>query len=303
MPLDLEADEPVKTASVADDLANAIRALVREELNQPPTGPPAQRPPKWKDAFWLLVLICDIVLFITLIPEDLWSSPLLEEIGKLLPWIGGGTFVLGTMWFRERLLEFSRGRGFKIITALAFFALFLLHLPIIPLQPVIAPAQSHLLVDGVRKIGNFGDGETRIWVKAGGHSFKIVPDEGGTALTREIEWSCPHLLRMWLTGLKPRWGIVYSVPIITDGQGSLVRISKSDSILDTDFEDELLTRVGNVWEFRPVAQVDQIRLPYGDYSVSVEKEHCTPLKLPALIRVGFDSDAKIELNDIMKCSK
>src|SRR5271169_718277 len=127
-------DHNVSAPMASDTIAEAIRALVREELQQASLGlvlakeqKSAEEEPTWQDGFWLLVLIANIALVVSLVPEQVWKNPVFDVPGKILPWVGGGTFVLGATWFRERLLAFSRRRAFKIVMACALVPLLILH--------------------------------------------------------------------------------------------------------------------------------------------------------------------------------
>jgi len=274
----------------SEALAEAIRALVREELQQPIPSTVAKQPPTWQDAVWLLILIVNIVLCVALIPERWLKDPALEMVGKVLPWLGGGTFVLGTTWFRDRLLAFSRSRRFKIAMASAIAPLVLLQIHFIPLRPQVDPADSHFFVDGELQEGHF-DGDTRIWVKLSRHTFKVQPHEsGGSATERTIEWGWLRVLQVSLSNHQPQWALIYPVNITSNGKGCRVHIRKvsAKGQFDSDFFDERLKKVADALEFEPKFDSDEVRLPLGTYEFSVEKAGCDAIQYPGPVEVPLN---------------
>jgi hypothetical protein len=274
----------------SEAIAEAIRAIVREELKHPaPVKQPSPaEDPSWQDAFWLLILIANVIFVVGLVPETWWKSPFLDIPSKVLPWIGGGTFVLGVTWFRERLVKFSRQRKFKAVMGVAFVPLLVLHIPFVTLYPRVDPPDSHLYVDDKPKEGPF-QGNKKISLKLRSHTFKIEPHDAGSTVGRPIEWGWGSLLAAWLTNRNPKWVLIYPLTITSDGPGCTIRIGKSDSKepLDTDFHDDALKKVANSWEFLPRKNSSRIDLPMGEYHIEVDKQGCdrwvypTPVKVPS----------------------
>jgi hypothetical protein len=293
-------DSTSAPAKPSDALAEAILALVREELNRPaPASTPQEQRPTWRDGFWLLVVLANVVLFVSLVPKEWWSSPALEIPGKILPWIGGGTLVLGATWFRERLLALSRSRALKVSMVCAIVPLVLLQVRFVSLWPRIDPLESHFYVDGALQEPRF-QGQTRLWVRLGGHKFKIQPhDSGGMTAERTIEWGWTRLLGAWLTNHQPHWALVYPLTI-TDGDGCKLHIRKSKpkEPFDSDFFDERLKRVADSLEFEPKYTSDMVGLPVGTYEISVEKKGSQTSKLPQPVEIPLNEP--LDLGD-MKC--
>jgi hypothetical protein len=287
----------------SEALAEAIRALVREELNRPtpapaPTTTPEQRP-TWRDGVWLLILVVNVVLFVALIPKEWWHSPELEMPGKILPWIGGGTFILGATWFREHLIAFTRSRALKMTMVCAIGPLVMLQVRFVSLRPRIDPLESHFYVDGTQQQQRF-QGQTRIWLRLGGHKFRIQPHDSGTAATeRNIEWGWTRLLGAWVANRQPQWALVYPLTI-TDGDGCKVHIRKSKpkEVLDSDFFDERLKPVADSLEFEPKYTSDMVGLPAGTYEISAEKKGSRTSK--PFGQVEIPSSDALDLGD-MQC--
>jgi hypothetical protein len=285
-----KSDKASRPPSPSAALVEAVRALVREELDRPaPPITPVQSP-TWRDGFWLLVFVVNVVFFVDLIPEKWSKHPALEMLGRILPWLGGGTFVLGATWFRERLLAFSRSRRFMVTMAAACVPLLLLQVRFVSLRPKIDPPDSPFYVDGALQTPQQGtfQGQARIWLRLTGHAFKIQPhDSGGKTAERAIEWGWTRLLGAWLGNHQPQWALVYPLTITTDGEGCKVHIAKSNpkEQLDTDFYDERLKKADDSLEFEPKDNSETIKLPMGTYEFSVEKKGCETLKPPGPVNV------------------
>lgn len=297
----MTASEDQKTSgqvSTADAVSEAIRALVRDELNRStPTRDSALRQkPTWQDGMWLLLLIANVVLVVDLVPQQWWKNPILEITGKVLPWIGGGTFVLGATWFRERLLEFSRKRTFKVAMACGFVPLLMLHVRFIPLQPTINPTDAQLYVDGVH-YGSF-HGNEKIRLRLWNHTFRIQPYDPASGNFRVIDWTWRQLLAAWRDDNQPQWALIYPLTIVSDGKGCTIHLQKKP--LDSDFNDEHLKRVGDHLDFLPNLTSEIIYLPMGDYKISVDRAKCDTLTRsdPASV----PSDGTVELG-AMKCQR
>ena len=285
-------DEKVPgSAPPSEALVEAIRGLVREELKRPPPPPAAAQPPTWRDAFWLLVLVTDVVLFVGLLPEKGWNNPALEIIGKVLPWLGGGTFVLGATWFHDRLLAFSRSRASKMMLAYGFVPLLMFNVRFVPLWPTVEPSGSLFYVDDILQKPDLGQvgfqGESRIGLRLAHHTFKILPHETSSTKERTIEWSWPRLLKFGPGSHQPQWSLIYPLTIVTDGAGCKVTISKFEpkEQLDTDFYDSRVRRVADCLEFEPKDTSETIELPMGKYRLRVEKTGCDPLNYPNPVNV------------------
>ncbi len=285
-------------ASPADAVSEAIRALVREELNRSTSIRDATTGPKptWQDGTWLLVLIVNVVLVVDLVPQQWWKNPVLEITGKVLPWLGGGTFVLGATWFRERLLAFSRKRSFKIAMACGFAPLLVLHLPFVSLRPTIDPPDAQLYVDGARK-GSF-HGNEKIQLRLWNHSFQIQPYNSASGNPRVIDWSWRQLLTAWWKNEQPHWALIYPLTIVSDGKGCIIHLRKES--LDKDFSDEHLKRTGDRLDFMPNLNSETINLPAGNYTISVDRPKCETLARP--YPVSVPSDGTVELGE-MKCQR
>src|SRR5215472_1704066 len=99
-------EAPERSRSPASKLIESMQEFVREELQHPgakqhaePKYPAKERLPTWKDAFWLAVFIGDVALIFSWIPEQ--AKGPLEFVGKFLPWLLGGLFVVLNDWFRD----------------------------------------------------------------------------------------------------------------------------------------------------------------------------------------------------------
>lgn len=294
-----EGNKVSSPATPSDALIDAIRALVQEELGRSAPSQAAERRPTWQDGFWLLVLISNIVLLFGLIPDQWWKDPVLEIPSKILPWLGGGTFVLGATWFRDRLLAFSRSRTIKTAMACALVPLLLLHVPFVSLQPKIDPPDLQFYVDGTQRKGSF-QGQARIWLRLANHTFKIQPHDKSSTNERVIDWSWKRLLGAWWEDQQPQWALTYPVTIVTDGMGCKVQISKANSEeqLDTDFYDSRVKRVANSLEFEPNSTSEIIKLPGGTYAMLVFKQKCETQKHSAPVKVPSDQGVEFEE---MKC--
>src|SRR5215469_11446153 len=276
--------------AASEALVEAIRALVREELQKPLSPTIPKQPPTWQDVVWLLVLVLNVVLFVALIPERWLKDPALAMVGKVLPWLGGGTFVLGTTWFQDRLLALSRSRRFKIVMASVMAPLVLLQVRFIPLRPQIEPADSHFYVDGRLQEGYF-HGDARIWVRLAGHKFEIAPyNKGGSATGRTIEWGWPKVVKASMWSHQPKSGLIYPVTITSDGKGCKVHIRtlNAKEQFDTDFFDERLKPTQDSLEFEPKFNSDEVKLPFGTYEVSLEKAGCQTIRYPGSVEVPLN---------------
>lgn len=263
-------------------LIDAIRALIREELKRP--GPPGaeEQQPTWHDGFWLLILLVNIVLLVGLVPEQWWKHPALEVPGKLLPWLGGGTFVLGASWFRHRLLAFSGSWAIKIVLVCILLPLLLLHVPFISLQPKINPADLPFYVDGLQSSKKDFRGQTAIWLRLASHTFKI--HDTTNTNEREIRWGWRHLLAVWWHGPQPHWALTYPVLIVSDGAGCKVRIKEvNKEEIDSDFFE--LKRISSFLEFEPNNTSEKIKLPSGTYEFSLDKHGCETLNFPKPVTI------------------
>jgi hypothetical protein len=278
-----KGDNAASPPTPSDTLVEALRELVREELKRPPPPTIHERPPTWRDGFWLLVFIVDVVLLVALIPETWWNDPALEIVGKILPALGGGTLILGATWFRERLLAFSRSRVFMVTMASALLPLVLLQVRFVPLRPRVDPQQATIYVDGDKPkedVHSF-DGQHAIRLRLRNHTFKIQRQLGGGKVEERapFEWSWRRLLWAWLRDNQPQWGLIYPLRITTDGEPCTVHISMSNpqEQLDTDFEYPELEKSGNSLQFTPKFNTVEIDLPMGKYDVSLEKKGFCPV--------------------------
>jgi hypothetical protein len=293
-----EQQEIPDQVSSAEAVSKAIRALVREELNKSTpvsdikTGPK----PTWQDGAWLLILIVNAVLLVDVVPQEWWKNPGLEITSKVLPWLGGGTFVLGATWFREHILALSRKRFFKITMACSLAPLLVFHLPFVSLHPIVDPPDAELYVDGVNK-GSFHGSEKarlRLW----NHRFQIQPYNSTSVPPRVIEWTWRRLMAAWWKNEQPHWALIYPVTIVSEGKGCVIHLRKES--LDTDFSDEHLKRAGDHLDFAPNQNSEQINLPAGIYTISVDRPRCETLIHPASVSVS--SEEIIELAE-MKCKR
>src|SRR5712692_2861467 len=109
-----EAGTPLSAAE--DKLINGLRAIVREVLQEGDSKARRAKPrPTGADAFWLVLFVADVGLFLAWLPTAILRNEQVEFLGKVLPWAGSGAYVLGYTWFREHILKWSRQFWFKAL--------------------------------------------------------------------------------------------------------------------------------------------------------------------------------------------
>jgi hypothetical protein len=288
--------EEGKSNTPAEALADAVRIVVRDELHKPePTA--TDEKPTWRDARWLLILIANVVLIFDRIPEDVRKD--FEILDKVLPWVAGGAFVLGTTWYHDRFLALSRKTAFRYVMALALIPLALLHFRIIPIRPVIVPPEAHFLVDDKSQEGHF-EGKERVWVTLEHHVFKVQPyDTDSKDPVRTVEWDGFRVLSSVFKSKNPRWALAYKVSVVSDGEKCRVHIkAKEGEELDEDFFDPRLEKQGDSLIFRPQMNSDEILLPKGEYRLVVEEPGCSPTKDTA---TSATVPSSVDVNLRMKC--
>lgn len=269
--------------STTAKLAEAVRELVQEELRQSP-APPDQvivtGAPTWQDAFWLLLVITNLVLLFSWVPKEWLQDPRVEFFAMLVPWLCSGLFFVGYAWFRQRLLAVSRRRAFKLFQLALLGASLITQFPIFSVQAHVEPQNAFLFVNG-KKTDNHRE---RLRLRLGNYDIKVSRAEGRRQPNERrftLRWQ--ELFRSTWSDYEPRWALLYPVRMRSRTKGIQVHIEKLESKFDPDFLDaEQLQSIGlqrandsRVFlTIPPEKNVASTRLPVGSYRMYPEKEGC-----------------------------
>jgi len=265
--------------SPANKLVEGLRDLVRQEMQRPPEPPtpapaPAAKLPNWKDALWLAVFIADVSLIFSWFPKE--SQGPFEFLGKFLPWLFGGLFVVANDWFRDRLLEISRAPHLRAVQlTFLVFGFAWGRIPIIPITASVSPPGTQLFIDGQEQATHH-----TIWLAVGNHPVRISEGREGkdnAAKDREFTLSWGQLLKAaCVASDRPDWRLVFPMDVMGPESSTTVTLTKQDGRFDSEFLKAVhLEKFGfekksdNSLEFQtlPGGKDKPIELPYGQYSV------------------------------------
>src|SRR5579885_420368 len=286
-------------AGQSERLAEAVRALIREELGRPAVPPPPAEQPSWREAFWLLVFCGNVILILSRLPRGLFSGPAVELAEKLLPALLGSLFVIYLAWFRERLLLVSRLKRFHGLQLGLLAVLIFLNLPVFPLRPVIRPDSVGVMIDG--KPQRKG---VRIWVACGGHditllppvSEELAPPEERRTKERKFRFGPWQVLRAASGKAHPDWGLLTAVRFLAEPDATL-RIRK----LSGEFYDEVLERTDLVKADRTTVEIAMngldsrlVMLPIGHYEAAPVAASGKECKAPRRVDAVYGETTRVE---------
>jgi hypothetical protein len=283
-----ESSARAEEAPPVNRLEDAIRQIVREELNSPTKieSSEASRP-TWKDAFWLAIFVIDVGLLLWWIPGSLLKDEHLDFLTKLVPWLGSYLFVLGYSWFRERILVFSRTKLFKgtlIALLVLLIPLYGSQMRLFHVSPRVEPKEETIL-----KIDNETEKDPEnIWQSLRRHDVTVTDSAGKNE--RKFVLGFGDIFRSLMdSSYRPRWPLLYEVLIATQDPEAEVIIEKTDSEFDRDFvNQQVFSKTGLPLKFagdrkltlhfiapeNQVGDTDTLRLPYGIYKMIARKESC-----------------------------
>lgn len=281
------SQEPHDVQAPSARLEDAIREIVRAEIQQPtqPTVQPTK--PRLSDAFWLLIIVTNTALLIAVIPEVVLQDSKLALFVKLVPWLGGSLFVLGYAWFSDQILNLTRRPIFKfslMILLLVLIPVSISQLEVFSVRPLIEPKNAQLWVDG--KAANLDDND---WVRLSlqSHDISIIDqtdNENGEPNKRKFYLTYSEVFHAWRdSDYRPHWALIYSVPINAKFANEL-EIRKDDSNFDSLFwskppptysgEEVRRGAMQNTLLFTCDKGTFALPLPYGTYTLTSHKTGC-----------------------------
>lgn len=275
----------------SEKLLQALQAYVQDVAGAPAYGQPAgaagHDPPTWKDVLLLLVFVCDLALIVWSVPEEWLKSTQLEFLQKLLPVIGGGGFTLLAAWYKDKTLQWTQSRRFKLclipITAIAV----VLTVPILPVRIVAYPEDAIVYLDKP------DDDHLRDWkrsfrVKLGNHAFILKHHEDqDQPLTPIFERNLAQLVSLFVFGEPLEINLVCPYRFYSPNtHGITVDITPKRGTFSKDFlRDDLLKNGGlqkineRTLRLNPRSADDAsepTQLPAGEYTAIASKGECTP---------------------------
>ncbi len=303
VPVRSDLPAPEEEPSAAVQLETAIRSLVREELGKPQTQDEPEIVPRASDAGWFLVVVTNSVLLLTLVPDEWFKDPRIEILGKLVPWLGSGLFLVGCTWFRDRFLQIGRQRAFKVGMVITLVVLSLIQLPLFSINIAAAPADAKVLVDS-----RLLDDPTRHqWLTLGRHEVRVVQSLGEDRNERIFSLSSADLLPGFL-GWSPErlrcpllWKVDFAVP---DHPGATLRIESSDGAFDDHFWNSYaetpLVRISDssdstaLFTLRSNSYAESAMIPVGSYRVTAQVQGCALESQNVRVGPGTDSTVTFE---------
>lgn len=259
-----------------DKLTEAVRELIRQEL-QSPQETQAAVEPRISDAGWLLLTIADLVLLLSLVPARWFESPLAGVLEKLVPWLCSGLFLVGYTWFRDRLLIFTRTRYFKIALLSVFPLLLVSYTPVFAIRFMVEPAAgASLLVDG--KPANPSG---KIWLHLRSYEISVRSAQSG-ATGRDLEIGPSDLWRgiFGLFGNKVDCPLLWDVELMRSDQRSQLRIEgiTDQTFLQNPSVGGSFSRDGEsiLFHFPEGGVLVHAKLPVGRYRIRAESPGCEP---------------------------
>jgi len=274
---------PKTTGPAAEKLVEGLRELIRQELGNP-APPPEQKPePSWQDKVWLVVLIANIALLISLTPSHWVKDPRLEFLRTLVPWLGGGILLIHSDWFRDRLMTLGRRRDYRLLQAALLLSLLAVRSPLFALRPIVLPGDAVLSLNDRPE-----DHSRKLWLTLQNYKIRLTPAKGDGSEERHFQLSWTELMRAALGGAQPEWTLCYpfrwrinSQLFPMDESAKLV-IVRSRGSFDRDFQPvKPLQKVNEKTVEHPViAALGAAVLPLGHYQVRLQKGPCTSQPQP-----------------------
>ncbi|HTB13988.1 MAG TPA: hypothetical protein VK752_20575 [Bryobacteraceae bacterium] len=151
-------------------LAQAVRDLIQEELHRP--APKGEELPSFEKVLWIGVILANIVLLITQVPDQILKDTSFEFASKLIGYVFGGLLLVYSSWAREQIMKLVRVRWFQACQITLLILLLFLRVHVVFIHPNVEPAGAQLWVDGeavrFKRGGSLG-------LSFRTHDIKVVP--------------------------------------------------------------------------------------------------------------------------------
>lgn len=274
----------------------SLRELVREELKgQKPTPLPDKR-----QIVWLFLCVANTALLLWLLPETLFKNERIENLSKVVVWLGSSIFISSFVWFREKLLVLTLNGLFKIILVVALPVLTLIYisqLNIFAIHPDIEPQDAEVIVRGQTLTE---EDREDIALSLDTHWITVQPADwhpqnnpNQYPKPRKFKLTRLDVLRAWWGSDQPRWYLVYDVYVQPQGAVDEVIVEPLKGEFDREFmmrpdpplspTDTNLPILGApsaqgkdlVYEWHGIANAQlPLRLPHGKYAIFSRKNSC-----------------------------
>lgn len=260
----------------AGKLEEAIRELIRDELKQPASQSTA--PPAWENVIWVGMIVANVVLLVTALPDRILKDTSFELASKLIGYAFGGVLLVYSGWAREKLLELSGVRWFQACQIVLFLGLMIGRLPLFALSPELNPPGATLSVDGAPPV-ELKRGEN-LRLVLGSHTIRVAPKAGDEKLengmTAEpaqftISWK-DLLFRSAREKKSISWSPLYPLIIHANNTDSTLEV-KGDGLLlpglaEAQAENTTLTNTGILKIPMSGNQLMTAYLPLGGYKIT-----------------------------------
>jgi hypothetical protein len=285
--------------SSSDRLLSSLREFVAEVPPRAETeaGAVEQPMPGWRDLLWLGVFIADVVLVYELYPPDL-KGPL-EFLGKFLPWLFGGLFVVANDWFRDRLLSISRSPRYRTLLVVILLLGVPVMFRVIPMHAEVKPAGTAVIIDD-----KAADHHRTIWVTLQPHRVRVTNSPMNT-VGEARDFTLSRWQVLWgstIFGATEYWSPLFKFDVDPPAIGK-VRITRTDGEFDVDFQDpgklesHLLILDDDhivILQAEKSNKTYPIVLPYGTYTFSEGDCVSKPVSVPEKTTYQFDDCQKPE---------
>jgi hypothetical protein len=167
--------EPELPSSAASKFADAARELIRAEMARPERLPGITRP-AWREVVWVTILVVDVALLVSQVPEAVLKNASFEFAAKIVGSIFGGTLLLYSSWVRERLIKLCAVRWFQATLLILLLVLIFAQFATFSIQPVLPPDTSLFIDDGATPVPLRRGQPLLLTLRA--HTVKVLPREG-----------------------------------------------------------------------------------------------------------------------------
>lgn len=267
--------------SANEELALAIRRIVREEVGKPPEKTEPQNRSAPHETVGIFLLILNVVLLYTCLPRSVVNKDLIDFIAKVATLAGGGLALLNPSSFRRFLTRSVSRPAFLPVNVAILILLAGVQLGRVPVRVDADPPSAVVIVDDSER---HASGE-RIWLSLADHKLKLHPGEGdlyvGETKTkiedREIAIGWPRVLaHLWPWAARLHFGMLSKV-FVTFDEGGRYRLTLRPAPQPFDLEFRHSTTElkfeGPFAGYRDTpGELDQdtFTIPFGRYVVDIE---------------------------------